>query len=124
MTRFASIRAGVFGSAMLAAGLLCGGSGSLAHAQGAAAPKTASCAPAGGASFICGVNNVEDFAPIPHSRWMIGSDLAPPNTQGTLYLFDTGVHKAKAVDSASITVKQDDKTYGECPGASDFRVFG
>ena len=122
-------RVGLSGCALLALGLLCGASASgraqgTAPAPAAAEPKAVNCAPSGGASFICGVNNVEDFAPIPHTRWVIGSDLAAPNTQGTLFLFDTGIRKAKAVDPATIAVKQDDKTYGECPGAPDFRIFG
>ena len=110
-------------AASLAAGiaaLLCAAP---AHAQ-APAQQRLSCAPAKGANFICGVNNVEDFAPIPHTRWVIGSDLAAPNTQGTLYLFDTTIRTAKPVEPASIAIKQDDKTYPDCPGAPDWKVFG
>lgn len=95
-----------------------------APAQTPPLAKSAGCAPAGGASFICGVTNVEDFAPIPHTRWIIGSSLVPPNMQGTLYLFDNGIRTAKPVDPSAITVKQDDRLYNECPGAPDFRLFG
>jgi hypothetical protein len=100
-----------------------------AHAQGQAkAPAVAqtkpNCAPAGGASFICGVSNVEDFAPVTHTRWVIGSDLAPANTQGVFWLFDSSIRTVKPVDPASIALKQDDKAYPGCPGAPDMSVFG
>jgi hypothetical protein len=91
-------------------------------AQGPA--KAPNCAPANGANFICGVSNVEDFAPVPHTRFVIGSDLAPPNTQGTFFLFDTTIRTAQAVAPASIAVKPDTKTYPDCPGAPDWTLFG
>jgi DNA-binding beta-propeller fold protein YncE len=96
-----------------------------AQTKQATAPATPSCAPANGARFICGVNNVEDFAPIAHTRWVIGSDLAAASApQGTLFLFDTGIRTATAVPSTAITIAQDNKTYLDCPGPPDWTVFG
>ena len=51
--------------------------------------QAASCAPAGNVKFICNANNVEDWAPIPGTHWVIGSDLAPAGQQGYLHLFNT-----------------------------------
>lgn len=95
-----------------------------AAAQMAGPAKPAGCAPAGGATFICGVTNVEDFAPVPHTRWVVGSSLVPPNMQGTFTLFDTSIRTARAIDPSKIVVKQDDRTYPDCPGPPDFRLFG
>ena len=39
--------------------------------------QSAACTPSGGLSFICGVQNAEDLAPIPNSRWLIASGMAP-----------------------------------------------
>jgi hypothetical protein len=86
----------------------------LQPAHAASAPD---CKPAGGASFICGVTNVEDFAPIPHTRWVIGSDLSA--AAGTLFLFDTGLHAATAVSPAAFIIQPDLKTYPDCPGPPD-----
>lgn len=96
-----------------------------AQAQAAPPPAKPNCAPANGASFICGVNNVEDFAPVPHTRWVIGSNLADASApQGTLFLFDSGNRTVRAVPSSDITVAADTKTYPDCPGTPDWTVFG
>jgi hypothetical protein len=89
----------------------------------AVAAKPPPCTPAGGARFICGVNNVEDFAPISHTRFVIGSNLAVPNTPGPFFLFDTSVHTAKPIDPATIAIKPDTAAFPDCPGAPDFNVF-
>lgn len=89
----------------------------------AAAP--AGCAPADGASFICGVTNVEDFAPVPHSTWVIGSDLPTPGRpQGNLYLFDARNHAATAVRPSEIAIRPDRQKYRGCPGPVDMKLFG
>lgn len=103
------------------------GLGLVVHAQAAtdtAAAQGTDCKPVNGVHFICGVNNVEDFASIPGTRWVIGGDLAPPNTQGYIYLFDTKSKTAEAVQPADIAVRPDTKTYPDCPGPVDMKIFG
>ena len=93
----------------------------------AAAPAAfaADCSPAGRVNFICGVTNVEDFAPAPDTKWVIGSDLSTPGSpQGYLYLFDTGKKIAVAVQPSKIAIRPDKKTYPHCPGPVDMRTFG
>ena len=50
-----------------------------------------SCAPSGGLSFICGVQNGEDLVLVPNSQWMLASGMAPGSG---LHLVDT---RAKTV---------------------------
>jgi hypothetical protein len=89
------------------------------------AAQKADCSPANGVSFICGVTNVEDFAPVPNSKWVIGSDLSTASApQGFLYLFDTARRKVTAVQPSEIAIKPDKKTYPDCPGPVDMKVFG
>jgi hypothetical protein len=103
--------------AVVAMSLWLGGS---AHA----APAVA-CSPANGVTFICGVTNVEDFAPVPGTKWVIGSDLSTAsNPQGYLYLFDTKKKTASAVQPSEIAIKPDTKTYPDCPGPVDMKTFG
>jgi hypothetical protein len=90
-------------------------------AHGAAA---ADCSAAGHVTFICGVTNVEDFAPAPDTKWVIGSDLSTAsNPQGYLYLFDTGKKTASAVPPSKIAIRPDKKTYPGCPGPVDMKTF-
>jgi DNA-binding beta-propeller fold protein YncE len=94
-------------------------------AQPAQAAQKVDCSPAKGVSFICGVTNVEDFAPIPDTKWVIGSDLSTPGApQGFLYLFDTAKRSVTAVQPSEIAIKPDKKTYPDCPGPVDMKVFG
>ena len=89
-----------------------------------AAPK-ADCPPANGVSFICGVTNVEDFAPVPNSQWVIGGDLAAAGTpQGYFYLFDTARRTGRAIQPSEIAIKPDKKTYPDCPGPVNMKLFG
>jgi hypothetical protein len=91
-------------------------------AQGASAVD---CSAAGHVTFICGVTNVEDFAPAPDTKWVIGSDLSTAsNPQGYLYLFDTGKKTASAVPPSKIAIRPDKKTYPDCPGPVDMKTFG
>jgi DNA-binding beta-propeller fold protein YncE len=83
------------------------------------------CSPAKGVSFICGVTNVEDFAPVPGTKWVIGGDLSTASTpQGYLYLFDTAKRSVTAIQPSEIAIKPDKKTYPNCPGPVDMKVFG
>jgi DNA-binding beta-propeller fold protein YncE len=86
--------------------------------------SNANCAPADGASFICGVTNVEDFAPVPDTKWVIGADLAAAKHQGYLYLFDTTKRTATTVEPSEIAIRPDKKTYPDCPGPYDVNTFG
>jgi hypothetical protein len=57
------------------------------NAHAAPAPN---CSAAGRVTFICCVTNVEDFAPAPDTKSVIGSDLPTPGSpQGNLYLFES-----------------------------------
>ena len=95
---------------------------SLIPAQAAEKPN---CASVNGISFICGVTNVEDFAPVPHTKWVIGGDLsAASHPQGYLYLFDTSNNTATAVQPSEIAIRPDKKTYPDCPGPVDMKTFG
>lgn len=94
-------------------------------ANPAHAASNANCAPADGATFICGVTNVEDFAPVPDTKWVIGSDLAAKtHPQGYLHLFDTEKRTASAVQPSEIAVRWDKKTYPDCPGPYNAKIFG
>lgn len=89
-----------------------------------AAPKV-DCSPARGVHFICGVTNVEDFAPVPGTPWVIGSDLSTDsNPQGYLHLFNTKTDTASAVQPSEIAIRPDKKTYPDCPGPMEMKTFG
>jgi hypothetical protein len=89
------------------------------------AASASDCKPADGASFICGVTNVEDFAPVPGTKWVIGSDLAAKShPQGYLYLLDTTKQTASAVEPSEIAIRPDKKAYPDCPGPYDVKTFG
>ena len=89
----------------------------LAAATGTGTAQQPSCAPSGGLSFICGVQNGEDLVLVPNSQWMLASGMAPGSG---LHLVDTRaktVQKAFAAGRASV---QHDKTrFGVCPGPLD-----
>ena len=81
-------------SGWMALGLLalaaCFFPGGMALAQ--AAPQNS------GVHFITDVMNVEDFAPIDGTNWVIGSSLSPvgTNPKGPLYVFNTKTATASA----------------------------
>ncbi|MFE7423384.1 YncE family protein [Rhodococcus sp. NPDC057529] len=86
----------------------------------AAGTEHSECTPEGGAEYICGVNNVEDFVRLPGDR-LIGSDLAAPGKQGYLYLF--GVDRTVHTISAEEIGIAPDPAYARCAGAPDWTVF-
>lgn len=91
---------------------------------GHAAPAV-DCSPANGVTFICGVTNVEDWAPVTGTKWVIGSDLSTAsNPQGYLYLFDTAKKTVAAVQPSEIAIQPDKTTYPDCPGPVDMKTFG
>src|SRR3974390_858078 len=74
-----------------------------------------------GVHFITDVMNVEDFAPIDATNWVIGSSLSPfgPNPKGPLYVFNTKTATASSIDPRHIAVRWDKTRYGACPSVPD-----
>jgi DNA-binding beta-propeller fold protein YncE len=74
-----------------------------------------------GVQFITDVMNVEDFAPIDGTIWVIGSSLSPfgPNPKGPLYVFNTKKTTASPIDPRHIAVRWDKMRYGACPSVPD-----
>ena len=97
--------------AALVACMAIGGSLSMDAAQPAA------CAPSGGLTFICGVQNPEDLVIVPNTRWLIASGMAPGSG---LHAVDT---RAKAVRNlyadGVAKVRADTSKYANCPGPLD-----
>jgi DNA-binding beta-propeller fold protein YncE len=94
-------------------------------ADPAHAASAVDCSASGQVKFICGVTNVEDFAPAPDTKWVIGGDLSTAShPQGNLYVFDTGKRTARAVKPSEIAIKPDKKMYPGCPGPLDMHTFG
>lgn len=79
----------------------------------------ADCSPVGPVKFICGVRNVEDFAPLSGTHWVVGSDLVSAGQHGHLYLFDTRNDAVTAVDPSRIAIRPDKVHYPDCPGAPE-----
>ena len=96
-------------AALTGAGLIAGASGGNAQQAG--------CAPSGGLSFICGVQNGEDLVLVPNSQWMLASGMAPGSG---LHLVDT---RAKTVQTVfgpgKASVRADTARFGGCPGPLD-----
>lgn len=88
---------------------------------GASAASAEECGPLDGAQFICGVDNVEDFAQLPNGQ-LIGSDLAMPGKQGHFFLFKPD-RSVRTIKSEEIAIEPD-PAYAECPGAPDWEQFG
>ena len=81
------------------------------------AAQTAACTPAGGLSFICGVQNPEDLVLVPNSRWMLASGMAPGSG---LHLVDTNAKTVSSVYAVSTASARADKSrYATCPGPLD-----
>jgi hypothetical protein len=92
--------------------LVTGGSSSTIAGQ-----ATPSCAPSGGLSFICGIQNPEDLVLVPNTRWLIASGMAPGSG---LHLVDTRAKTARMLfgpDAAS--ARQDRKRFPNCQGPLD-----
>ncbi len=110
-------RAGIVLSAAL-------GLATLGAAPGWAADAAAPCTPVKGVKFICNATNVEDFAPVPRSSWVFGSDLPTPGTkQGYLHLFDARKDTVSKIEPSQIATRPDKQRYADCPGAPDMSIF-
>ena len=79
--------------------------------------QTATCAPSGGLSFICGVQNPEDLVLVPNTRWLIASGMAPGSG---LHLVDTRARTVRNLYPAgAATTRPDRAKYASCPGPLD-----
>lgn len=75
------------------------------------------CAPAGGLSFICGVQNPEDLVQVPNTQWLVASGMAPGSG---LHIVDTRAKTARNLYApGSPGVRADKTTYASCPGPLD-----
>jgi len=84
-------------------------------AQGAGQPP--GCAPAGGLSFVCGVQNAEDLVLVPNTQWLIASGMAPGSG---LHAVDTRAKTARTLYGGTTAAARPDKTrYASCPGPLD-----
>src|SRR6476620_1937833 len=78
-----------------------------------AVAQSASCAPSGGLSFICGVQNPEDLVLVPNSRWLVASGMAPGSG---LHLVDTRAKTARNLYAAGAAKTRADRTkFAGCP---------
>lgn len=81
------------------------------------AAQAKSCAPAGGLSFICGVQNPEDLVQVPNTQWLVASGMAPGSG---LHIVDTRAKTARNLYApGSPSVRADKTTYASCPGPLD-----
>jgi hypothetical protein len=81
------------------------------------AAQTAACTPAGGLTFICGVQNPEDLVVVPNTRWMIASGMAPGSG---LHLVDTQAKTVRNLYAVGAAAARADKTkYANCPTPLD-----
>jgi hypothetical protein len=79
--------------------------------------QTTSCAPSGGLTFICGVQNPEDLVQVPDTRWLLASGMAPGSG---LHIVDTRAKKVTNLYAAGTSNVRADKTrYASCPGPLD-----
>src|SRR3972149_10788174 len=78
------------------------------------AGQAAVCAPSGGLSFICGVQNPEDLVLVPGTRWLIASGMAPGSG---LHLVDTRAKTVRNLYAADApSARADRARYPNCPG--------
>jgi hypothetical protein len=92
------------------------GAGLVAGATRGAAQQ-GGCAPSGGLTFICGVQNGEDLVLVPNSQWMLASGMAPGSG---LHLVDTRAKTVQTVYGAGRSAAQADRTrFPGCAGPLD-----
>jgi hypothetical protein len=81
------------------------------------AAQTAACAPSGGLTFICGVQNPEDLVLVPDTRWLVASGMAPGSG---LHLVDTRAKTVRNIYAAGApSVRAERAKYANCPGPLD-----
>jgi hypothetical protein len=85
--------------------------------SGAPTAQSTSCAPSGGLTFICGVQNPEDLVQVPGTRWLLASGMAPGSG---LHIVDTRAKTIRNLYAAgSPSVRADRTRYANCPGPLD-----
>ena len=84
------------------------------HAQASAA---AGCAAAAGLTFICGLQNPEDVAPVWGTRWLLTSGMAPGAGLSVVETQAKTVRKLYAPGTAS--ARADRTRFANCPGPLD-----
>ena len=78
---------------------------------------SASCAPAAGLTFICGLQNPEDVIPVPGTRWLLTSGMAPG---AGLNAVDTQVKAIRRLYAPGTAATRADKArFANCPGPLD-----
>lgn len=82
--------------------------------QGGAA-ESKSCAADAHASYICGVQNVEDLVLIENTHWVLGGRLGKPPVGGGLYLIDS--RSGAVTDFQANMQGTATAAYSACPGA-------
>ena len=105
-------RNGLVGTGCALAALI--GIGILVPSGAARAADETACTPVGEMHFICGAYNVEDWAPVPGTKWVFGSNLAP-KPPGNLQLFDTTTRTVSQLEPSQIAVKFDEARFPDCP---------
>src|SRR5512136_2451059 len=81
------------------------------------AAQAPACAPSGGLSFICAVQNPEDLVQVPNTRWLVASGMAPGSG---LHIVDTRAKTVRNLYAAgSQSVRADRTKYANCPGPLD-----
>jgi hypothetical protein len=84
----------------------------------------ASCDPAGGLTFICGLTNAEDLVEVPGTPWIIASGLPDAeHSGGHLYLVNRQDRSLQVLLPGHVVYRQDSATFGACPGAPDETKF-
>ncbi len=94
------------------------------HSLLAEASTASHCSDIGAARFVCGVTNVEDYAPLYPSRWIIGSSLAAPGqVSPVLYLFNGRSNTVETPEELTFPVALNSTRFPTCPGTPDWSVF-
>ena len=97
----------------LLTGMVIGASSIMTAAQS----QPAGCAPSGGLNFICGLQAAEDLAPVPGTRWLIASGMAPG---GGVHAIDTQAKTARTLlSSGAPGARADAARFASCPGPLD-----
>jgi hypothetical protein len=79
--------------------------------------QTAACAPSGGLTFICGVQNPEDLVQVADTPWLLASGMAPGSG---LHIVDTRAKRVANLYAAGASNVRADRTrYANCPGPLD-----
>jgi hypothetical protein len=79
------------------------------------------CAPAGGLTFICGVQNPEDLVIVPNTSWLVASGMAPGSG---LHLVDTQAKAVRVAYGMGIAAVRADRTkFASCPGPLDPKLM-